>query len=227
MGQKVHPVGFRLGIYRDWVAKWYNDKRYADNLYEDMLVRRTIDSRAPEAGISKVEIDRQGSDILVTVHSARPGIVIGRGGQRVEELRGALEAATKKRIRLTIREVERPELTAVLVAKNVAEQIERRIAYRRAMKQAMFRTMQAGAKGVKIRCAGRLGGAEIARRETMHQGQVPLHTLRADIDYGFVEARTVMGRIGVKVWLYRGEFLLEKKRRTGATAEKGEVPQGS
>ncbi|MBI2857410.1 MAG: 30S ribosomal protein S3 [Chloroflexi bacterium] len=228
MGHKVHPVGFRLGVVRDWVAKWYTDKdkQFADNLYEDMMVRRTVEQKAAEASISQVEIDRKGNEVQVTIHSARPGIVIGRGGQRVEELRKALEAVTKKKVRLTIREVEQPELTGVLVAKNVAEQMERRISYRRAMKQAMFRTMQAGAKGVKIRVAGRLGGAEIARRETAHQGQVPLHTLRADIDYGQVEARTVMGRIGVKVWVYRGEILPEK-RKTGVTAEKGEVPQGT
>lgn len=226
MGHKVHPVGFRLGVVRDWDAKWYTDKDYADKLQEDVAVRRIVDARAREAGIAKVDIDRQGNDILVTIFSARPGIVIGRGGQRVEELRSALEGATKRRVRLTIREVEQPELSAVLVAKSVAEQIERRISYRRAMKQALFRTMQASAKGVKIKIAGRLGGAEIARRETVRQGQVPLHTLRADIDYGFIEARTVMGRIGVKVWIYKGE-LLPEKRKTGATTEAGEVPQAA
>lgn len=226
MGHKVHPIGFRLGIVRDWSAKWYAEKQYAGNLYEDMVVRRTIQSKAPEAGISLVDIDRQGNDILVTIHSARPGIIIGRGGQRVEELRSALDKATKRKVRLTIREVERPELVAVLVAKNVAEQIERQISYRRVMKQAMFRTMQAGAKGVKIKCGGRLGGAEIARRETVHQGQVPLHTLRADIDYGQVEARTKMGRVGVKVWVYRGEILPEK-RKASVTAETSEIPQSA
>ncbi|MBI2854278.1 MAG: 30S ribosomal protein S3 [Chloroflexi bacterium] len=226
MGQKVNPIGFRLGVTREWDAKWYADKNFGDRLYEDMVVRRVVTEKASEAGISRVVIDRQGSDVLVTIFSARPGIVIGRGGQRVEELRTALEAATKKKVRLTIREVERPELNATLVAKNVAEQMERRVAYRRAMKQAMFRTMQAAAKGVKIKIAGRLGGAEIARKETSHQGQVPLHTLRADIDYGTAEARTVMGRIGVKVWIYKGEVFPEK-RQASATTETSEVPQSS
>ncbi|MFC1919654.1 30S ribosomal protein S3 [Chloroflexota bacterium] len=226
MGQKVHPVGFRLGIVREWVAKWYADKQFAANLHEDMKVRRIIDARAREAGIASVEIDRQGSDILVTVFSSRPGVVIGRGGQRVEELRTSLEKVTGKKVRLTIREVDRPEMVAVIVARSVAEQIERRVAYRRAMKQTMFRTMQAGAKGVKIRCSGRLGGTEIARRETTHQGQVPLHTLRADVDYGFVEARTMLGRIGVKVWIYKGEIFPEKGR-SSAAAEASEISQSA
>ncbi len=226
MGHKVHPLGFRLGIVRDWSGKWYADKQYAQNLYEDMQARKAIQEKAPEAGISQVDIDRQGNDMAITIFSARPGIVIGRGGQRVEELRGALEKATHRKVRLTIREVEQPELVATLVAKNVAEQMERQVSYRRAIKQAMFRTMQAGAKGVKIRVSGRLGGAEIARRETVHQGQVPLHTLRADIDYGQVDARTTMGRIGVKVWVYRGEILPEK-RKASVTAQTSEIPQGS
>ena len=211
MGRKVHPLSFRIGGIRDWQARWYADKHYADFLQEDFKLRRAIQSRYAEAGVSLVEIERQANEVSITIHTARPGIVIGRGGQRVDESRLYLEQLIDKRVRLNIREIQQPELDAYLVAKAVAEQIERRIAYRRAMKQAMFRTMQAGAKGVKINCAGRLGGAEIARRQMMHQGQVPLHTLRADIDYGFTEAHTTLGRIGVKVWIYKGDILPEAK----------------
>ena len=211
MGRKVHPLSFRLGGIRDWQARWYADKHYADFLHEDFKLRRAIQSRYAEAGVSLVEIERQANEVSITIHTARPGIVIGRGGQRVDESRLYLEQLIGKRVRLNIREIQQPELDAYLVARAVAEQMERRIAYRRAMKQAMFRTMQAGAKGVKINCAGRLGGVEIARRQMMHQGQVPLHTLRADIDYGFTEAHTTLGRIGVKVWIYKGDILPEAK----------------
>ena len=211
MGRKVHPMGFRLGIIRDWQARWYADKHYADFLHADLKLRQAIQSRYSEAGISLLEIDRQANKVTVTIHTSRPGIVIGRGGQRVDEMRQHLESLVGKGIQLNIQEIRQPELDAYLVARVVAEQMERRIAYRRAMKQSMFRTMQAGAKGVKISCAGRLGGVEIARRETMHQGRVPLHTLRADIDYGFTEAHTTLGRIGVKVWIYKGDILPEPK----------------
>lgn len=212
MGRKVHPLSFRIGGIRDWQARWYaDDKHYAEFLQEDFKLRQAIQSRYAEAGISQVEIERQANDVSITIHTARPGIVIGRGGQRVDEARLHLEKLIGKRIRLNIREIQQPELDAYLVARAVAEQIERRIAYRRAMKQAMFRTMQAGAKGIKISCAGRLGGVEIARRQTMHQGRVPLHTLRADIDYGFTEARTTLGQIGIKVWIYKGDILPEPK----------------
>ncbi len=211
MGRKVHPVGFRIGVIRDWQAKWYADKHYLEFLQEDFKLRRAIQSRYAEAGISEVEIDRQANKVVVTIYTARPGIVIGRGGQRVDEMRQHLEDLIGKRVQLNILEIQQSELDAYLVARAVAEQIERRVAYRRVMKQSIFRTMQAGAKGVKIRCAGRLAGTEIARRETMHQGQVPLHTLRADIDYGFTEARTTLGRIGVKVWIYKGDILPEPK----------------
>jgi len=209
MGHKVHPTGFRIGVIRDWQAKWYADKHYAEYLDEDLKLRKGVQSRYAEAGISLVEIERQSNKVSVTIHTARPGIVIGRGGQRVDETRTYLEKQVGKRVQLNIQEIQRPELDALLVAKQVAEQMERRIAYRRAMKQTMLRTMQAGAKGMRVSCAGRLGGAEIARRLTMHEGQVPLHTLRADIDYGFVEAHTVMGRIGIKVWMYHGDILPE------------------
>ncbi len=211
MGHKVHPTGFRLGVIRDWDAKWYADKHYMEYLQEDIKLRGLVESMYPEAGVSTVEIDRQANNVTMTIHTARPGILIGRGGQRVDELRAKLEALVGKRVQLNIREVPQPELDAYLVARNVADQIERRLAYRRTLKQAILRSMQAGAKGMRISCAGRLDGAEIARRVTMHEGQVPLHTLRADIDYGFTEAHTTMGRIGIKVWLYRGDILPERK----------------
>jgi small subunit ribosomal protein S3 len=211
MGHKVHPIGFRLGVIRDWQAKWYADKHYAEFLQEDLKLRKAIQSKYAEAAVSTVEIERQSNQVSITIHTARPGIVIGRGGQRVDETRRYLEQLIGKRVQLNIQEIQQPELDAYLVSKSIAEQIERRIAYRRAMKQVMLRTMQAGAKGMRVSCSGRLGGAEIARRLTMHEGQVPLHTLRADIDYGFVEARTTMGRIGVKVWIFKGEILPEPK----------------
>jgi len=207
LGHKVHPLGFRLGFIRDWQSRWYADKSYAEFLHEDLKIRRAIDSIGPEAAISDVEIERQANKVTVTIHTARPGVVIGRGGQRVDELRLKLEGLIGKKIQLNILEVQQPELDAYLVARAIADQMEHRVAFRRAMKQAIFRTTQAGAKGIRLGCAGRLGGAEIARREVMHQGQVPLHTLRADIDYGFAEAHTTLGRIGVKVWIYRGDIL--------------------
>ena len=211
MGRKVHPTGFRLGVIHEWKAKWYADKSYATLLKEDNTLRKVIATKYNDAGVSRVELDRQANEVSVTIHTSRPGIVIGRGGQRVDEIRHELEQAIGKRVRVNVQEIRQAELDAQLVARSVAEQIERRVAYRRAMKQSMFRTIQAGAKGMRICCSGRLGGAEIARRQVMHQGQVPLHTLRADIDYGFTEARTQMGRIGIKVWIYKGEILPELK----------------
>ncbi len=207
MGRKVHPMGFRLGVIRDWQSKWYDDKHYADFILEDAKLRKAIQAKYSDAGISLVEIERQANKIAVTIHTSRPGIVIGRGGQRVEEMRQYLEGVMGgKKIQLDVREVRQPELDAYLVARSVAEQMERRVAYRRAMKQSLFRTIQAGAKGMRIICSGRLGGVEIARRQLMHQGRVPLQTLRADVDYGFSEAHTTLGRIGVKVWIYRGDI---------------------
>jgi len=220
MGHKVHPVGFRVGIIRGWDAKWYADKHYVNYLQEDLKVRKAIRAMYPEAGISQVEIDRQANNVTLTIHTARPGILIGRGGQRVDEMRNTLEKLIDKKIQLNIREVQQPELDAFLVARSVADQMERRVAYRRAMKQSLLRTIQAGAKGMRIRCAGRLDGAEIARKIIMHEGRVPLHTIRADIDYGFTEARTVMGRIGVKVWIYKGDVLPEIEE-----VEASEAPQ--
>ena len=211
MGHKVHPTGFRLGVIKDWQSKWYSEAHYAEFILEDNKLREHIKAKYPEAAISLVEIDRQAKDVTITLHTARPGIVIGRGGSRVDEMRQHLEALIGKKIRLNIQEIRQPELDAYLVARSVAEQIERRVAYRRAMKQAIFRTIQSGAKGIKVSAAGRLAGAEIARRQTSHEGQVPLHTLRADIDYGFTEAVTPMGRIGIKVWIYKGQVLPEMK----------------
>ena len=211
MGHKVHPTGFRLGIIRDWQSKWYTEAHYAEFAQEDVKLRNAIRAKYREAAISLMEIDRQAKDVTITLHTARPGIVIGRGGQRVDEMRLYLEGLIGKRVRLNIQEIRQPELDAYLVARSIAEQIERRVAYRRAMKQALLRTIQSGAKGIKVSCAGRLGNAEIARRQTSHEGQVPLHTLRADIDYGFTEAHTTLGRIGVKVWIYKGQVLPELK----------------
>ncbi|MDY6916800.1 MAG: 30S ribosomal protein S3 [Chloroflexota bacterium] len=209
MGQKVHPIGFRLGITKEWQAKWYADKHYTELLQEDLKIRHAIESKYPEADISRIEIERAANQVTVTVHTARPGIVIGRGGQRVDEMRLFLESGTGKRIRLNIQEIRQPELDAYLVAKNIAHQIERRISHRRAMKQAMSRAMESGAQGIKVMCSGRLGGSEYARKETAHQGRVPLHTLRADIDYALAEARTTLGRTGVKVWIYKGDVVPE------------------
>ncbi len=211
MGHKVHPTGFRIGFIRDWQAKWYADKQYVEFLQEDLKLRHAIGSRYAEAGISLVEIERQANKVSVTINTSRPGVVIGRGGQRVDEMRLYLEGLIGKPVQLNIQEIQQPELDAYLVARAIAEQIGRRVAYRRVMKQAIFRTIQAGAKGIKVSCAGRLAGAQIARRQTMHQGQVPLHTMRADIDYGFTEAHTTLGRIGVKVWIYKGDILPEPK----------------
>jgi small subunit ribosomal protein S3 len=225
LGRKVHPTGFRVGIIRDWQAKWYADKNYVQFLQEDLKLRRAIRSKYADAGISLVEIDRQGDRILVNIHTSRPGVVIGRGGQRVDEMRQYLEELIGNRIQLNILEVRQPELDAYLVAVAVAEQIQRRIAFRRVMKQAIARTIEAGAKGMRISCSGRLAGAEIARREMMHQGQVPLHKLRADIDYGFTEARTTLGRIGVKVWIYKGDILPEAVVEEAEEMPELEIPE--
>jgi small subunit ribosomal protein S3 len=211
LGQKVHPIGFRLGIINDWRSKWYAGKHYTDFLQEDLHIRKLIQAESPEAGISKLDIERWANEVIVTAHTARPGIVIGRGGQRVDELRRSLEKLCGKRVRVNIQEIREPELDAYLVAKNVANQIEHQIAFRRAIRRAVSRTMQAGAKGIKITCSGRLGGTEIARKATFREGRVPLHTIRADIDYGFCEARTLLGRIGVKVWIYKGDILPERE----------------
>ena len=221
MGQKTHPVGFRLGIIKDWQAKWFASRpsQYRALLQEDLQIRQTITSRLPEAGISKVELERGTQELVVTIHSARPGIVIGRGGQRVEDIRKTVEELSHKRVRLNVQKISQPELDAQLVAASIAEQLGRRIAFRRAMHQSVGRAMQAGALGIKVICSGRLGGIEIARREKVMQGRVPLHTLRADIDYGLAEARTAMGRIGVKVWIYKGDIMPQPKEVGVETVE--------
>jgi small subunit ribosomal protein S3 len=219
MGHKIHPTGFRIGVIYDWQGKWYSDKNYTELLHEDLRIRRMITSVLSDASISKVEIDRNANQVSVTIHTAKPGIVIGRGGQKVEELRNRLEKLASegegppKRVRVNIQEIRTPELDAYLVARSIADQLQRRVAFRRAMKQAVQRTMQRGAKGIKVIVSGRLGGAEMSRRESEMDGRVPLHTLRADIDYGLAEAHTTFGRIGVKVWIYKGEILPEPKRR--------------
>ena len=219
MGQKVHPVGLRLGIIRDWDGRWFAEKDYATFLHEDIKIRRLIKEKLYNAGIARVEIERAANRIKVTIHTARPGMVIGRVGTEVEKLRKELEELTSKQIALNIAEVKTPELNAQLVAENIAAQLEKRVSFRRAMKQAINRTMRFGALGMKVACSGRLMGAEIARTEGYSEGKVPLHTLRADIDYGFSEANTTYGKIGVKVWINRGEVLQAKKE---TKAEGGE-----
>ncbi len=218
MGQKIHPVGLRVGIIRDWESRWYA-RDMAGLIQEDLAIRRHIKDKLGRAGISRVEIERFGTQtgvggkpqVRIIIHAARPGIIIGRGGSGIDALKKELEALTGKQVQLTVHEIRRPELEAVLVAENVAQQLERRVAYRRAMKQAVQRSLRAGAKGIRIACSGRLAGAEIARYEWYREGRVPLHTLRADIDFGVAEALTTYGRIGVKVWIYRGDILPERR----------------
>ena len=210
MGQKTHPIGFRLGTTVPWQARWFaaSGKAYAALAIEDQKIRTMISTRYEDSGgISKTEIERGPQELVISIHTARPGIVIGRGGTRVDELRSDLEKLTGKRARLNIQEIRQPELDAFLVARNVAEQLERRVAFRRAMRQSVTRTMQAGAEGIKILCSGRLGGAEIARTQWYREGRVPLHTLRANIDYGESVANTTYGTCGVKVWIYKGEIM--------------------
>jgi small subunit ribosomal protein S3 len=210
MGQKVHPHGFRLGFIYDWESKWFAERDYTERLHQDLELRRFVLNELPDASISHVEVDRNANLVTVTIHTGKPGIVIGRGGAKVEDLRGALERLSGGRVRVNIQEIRTPELDAYLVARSVADQLERRVAFRRAIKQAVQRTMQRGAQGVRIGVAGRLGGAEMSRRETETSGRVPRHTLRADIDYGIAEAHTTFGRIGVKVWIYKGNILRER-----------------
>jgi len=205
VGQKVHPYGFRLGVTRTWTAKWYHDKEYTDLLKEDLAIRKLVDKRLANASVSGLEIERNFGQVTVTVHTAKPGIVIGKGGQNVEILRQQIGALTKRKVKLEIKEIRQPELDAYLVATNISQQLSRRIAFKKAMKQAIQRSMKAGAKGVKIMVSGRLGGAEMSRREWDREGRIPLGTLRADISYGRVHAHTTYGRIGVKVWIYRGD----------------------
>lgn len=212
MGQKVHPHGFRVGILYDWESKWFAERDYTTRLHQDLGLRRKVLALLPDASISRVEIDRNANLITVTIHTAKPGIVIGRAGTKVEELRTSLERFTGGRVRVNIQEIRTPELDAYLVARAVADQLERRVAFRRVIKQSVQRTMQRGALGVRVAIAGRLGGAEMSRRESDSAGRVPRHTLRADIDYGLAEAHTTFGRIGVKVWIFKGEIVAPRPR---------------
>lgn len=207
MGQKVHPTGFRLGIIEQWRSKWYLDRNYAESLHEDLAIRQLIKARMKHAGISRVEIERYPRRMRVTIHTARPGILIGRRGTEVEKLKRELATMTDKEIHLNIREVKSPEMDAQLVAEQVAMQLERRASFRRAMKKAQQAAILAGAQGIKIMVAGRLGGAEMSRTEWYREGRVPLHTLRAQVEYGFAIARTTYGTIGVKVWIFKGEVI--------------------
>ena len=212
MGQKVNPVGLRIGIIRDWESKWYAGKDFATLLHEDLKIREYITKRLKDASVSKVEIERAANRVNVTVHTAKPGMVIGKGGTEVEALRKALNQLTGKRVHINILEIKRADVDAKLVAENIARQLENRVSFRRAQKQAIQRAMRAGAKGIKTQVSGRLGGADIARAEHYSEGTVPLHTLRADIDYATAEADTTYGKLGVKVWIYKGEVLPTKKK---------------
>ncbi len=207
MGQKVHPIGFRLGVIRTWESKWYAEKNYSELLHEDIKLRNYLKKRLYHAGISKIEIERAASKAKINISAARPGIIIGKKGSEVEALKQELAKLTDKEVFINILEVRKPEIDAQLVAENVALQLERRVAFRRAMKKAVTQSLKFGAQGIKIECSGRLGGAEMSRREWYREGRVPLHTLRADIDYGIAEAKTTYGIIGVKVLIFKGEIL--------------------
>ncbi|KAK1180002.1 30S ribosomal protein S3 [Streptomyces sp. NPDC059679] len=225
MGQKVNPHGFRLGITTDFKSRWYADKLYKDYVKEDVAIRRMMTKGMERAGISKVEIERTRDRVRVDIHTARPGIVIGRRGAEADRIRGELEKLTGKQVQLNILEVKNPEVDAQLVAQAVAEQLSSRVSFRRAMRKSMQSTMKAGAKGIKIQCGGRLGGAEMSRSEFYREGRVPLHTLRANVDYGFFEARTTFGRIGVKVWIYKGDVKnIAEVRAENAAARAGNRP---
>ena len=216
MGQKVHPIGFRLGISTDWKSRWYADKLYKDYIAEDVRIRKLMAKGLERAGVSKVDIERTRDRVRIDIHTARPGIVIGRRGTEADRIRADLEKLTGKQVQLNILEVKNPEVDAQLVAQGVAEQLSSRVSFRRAMRKAMQSAMKAGAKGIRIQCSGRLGGAEMSRSEFYREGRVPLHTLRANIDYGTSEARTTYGQIGVKAWVYHGEILNTKKEKVSS-----------
>ncbi len=207
MGQKVHPIGFRIGIYKDWNSKWFEEKNYGKWLHEDLKIKKLVKKELFDAGISRVHIERASTRVKINVFTARPGIVIGKKGQRADQVRAKIQKLTEGEVFLNIQEVRKAELDAQLVAENIAAQLVRRASFRRVMKKAVGTALKSGAHGVKVRCAGRLGGAEMARREWYREGRVPLHTLRADIDYGYTVARTTYGIIGVKCWIYKGEIL--------------------
>ena len=215
MGQKVNPHGLRVGVIKDWDSKWYAEKDFADLLVEDYKLREYIKKNLYTSGISKIEIERASERVKISVHTAKPGIVIGRGGSAIEELKNTLQSMTDKKVILNVVEIKNPDKDAQLVAENVALQLENRVSFRRAMKQSMGRTMKSGAKGIKVSVSGRLGGAEMARTEHYSEGTIPLQTLRADIDYGFAEADTTYGKLGVKVWIYHGEVLPGQAKKEG------------
>jgi len=223
VGRKVNPIGFRLGGVHDWESKWYAERNYTEQLHEDLYIRRLINEQLTRAGISKVEIERAANRIEVSVHTSKPGIVIGKQGSNVEKLRQLLEQKVGKKVHLKIEEIKVPELDARLVAESIAEQLARRVSYRRAMKHAVGQAMRRGAKGIKIRLGGRLGGAEMSRTVTEMDGRVPLHTLRAKIDYGVVHAPTTYGQIGVKVWIYTGDVIPERRPQPQVEAESATV----
>lgn len=207
MGQKINPTGLRLGVIKTWDSNWYDDKSFADKLQEDFNVRNYLRNRLKKAGVSKIQIERTPKNARVTIHTSRPGVVIGKSGKEITQLEEELKKVTNKEVKILINEIKRPELDAALVAETIASQLEGRIAFRRAMKQAITAAMRMGAEGIRIKCGGRLGGAEIARTEQYKEGRIPLHTLRADIDYAHAEAATIYGKIGVKVWICKGEVL--------------------
>jgi len=213
VGQKVNPLGLRIGVIRNWESRWYAGKDFSSLLHEDIKIRKYLKKRLYESAVSKIEIERAANRVNINLWTAKPGMVIGKGGQEIEEIRQTIANMTNKKVHINITEIKQPDLDAQLVAESIAQQLERRVSFRRALKQAMQRTMRSGALGIKANVSGRLGGAEIARREGYSEGKVPLHTLRADIDYGFAEAHTTYGRIGVKVWIYRGEILPTKGKK--------------
>ena len=225
MGQKINPHGFRLGITTEFKSRWFADKDYKAYVKEDVAIRRMMTKGMERAGISRVEIERTRDRVRVDIHTARPGIVIGRKGQEAERIRADLEKLTGKQVQLNILEVKTPEIDAQLVAQGVAEQLTQRVSFRRAMRKSMQTALKSGAKGIRIQCSGRLGGAEMSRSEFYREGRVPLHTLRADIDYGFYEARTTFGRIGVKVWIYRGDVIASRSERAAAAAANAAKPK--
>lgn len=225
MGQKVNPHGFRLGITTEFKSRWYADKTYKEYVKEDVAIRRMMTKGMERAGISRVEIERTRDRVRIDIHTARPGIVIGRRGQEADRIRGDLEKLTGKQVQLNILEVKTPEIDAQLVAQGVAEQLSSRVSFRRAMRKSMQTALKSGAKGIRIQCSGRLGGAEMSRSEFYREGRVPLHTLRADIDYGFYEARTTFGRIGVKVWIYRGDVIASRTERQAAALAAARAPK--
>ena len=216
MGQKVNPHGLRVGVIKDWDSKWYAEADFADNLVEDYQIRKFLKKKLYNAGVSKIEIERTSDRVKIIISTAKPGMIIGKGGSEIEKVRAELQKMTTKKVVVDIKEVKRPDREAQLVAENIAQQLENRISFRRAMKSCMGRAMKSGAKGIKASCAGRLGGADMARTETYSEGTIPLHTLRADIDYGFAEADTTYGKIGVKVWVYKGEVLPTKAAKEGS-----------